>query len=176
MAITTMTTSEIPSASPQVAGGKFRTILVSTVYLETSATIDYALELAQIPGTRFVVLHVLETPRSERHLGAFASEETQAKLEGRRRQALEHLESVCNRFQAAGVPCAPKVRIGVPHDEILDEAAEIGPDLIVVGSTSGPAFTRFLLGSTAERVARHARCSVFVAREHPPEQGGGDGG
>jgi nucleotide-binding universal stress UspA family protein len=176
MAATEMTTSDTPSPGPQAAGGKLRTILVSTVYLETSATIDHALELAKLPGTRFVLLHVLETPRAERHLGALASEETQAKLEGRRRQALEHLASVCKRFQAAGVPCAPKVRIGVPHDEILDEAAEIGPDLIVVGSTSGPAFTRFLLGSTAERVTRHARCSVFVARERPPEQGGADGG
>lgn len=171
MATTELTTSETSSASPQAAGGKLRTILVSTVYLETSATINHALEMAQIPGTRFVLLHVLETPRSERHLGAFASEETQAKLEVQRRQALEHLEPVCKKFHAAGAACTPKVRIGVPHDEIPDEAAEIGPDLIVVGSTASPAFTRFLLGSTAERVTRHAPCSVLVARERPPEQG-----
>ena len=156
MATTELTTSETPAASPQAAGVKLRTILVSTVYLETSATIDYSLELAKLPGTRFVLLHVLETPRAERHLGAFASEETRSKLEERRRQALEHLESVCKRFQAASAPCTPKVRIGVPHDEILDEAAEIGPDLIVVGSTSGPAFTRFLLGSTQSKQAQRA--------------------
>ena len=111
-----------------------------------------------------MVLHVIETPRSERNLGAFASEENKAKLEFRREQALHHLEAVCEKFQAAGAPCTPNVRIGIPHDEILNEAAVIAPDLIVVGSTATTAFSRFLLGSTAERVVRHATCSVFVAR------------
>jgi len=163
MANTEITQSEASSASSQQAALKLRRILVS-VYLETSAAIDYALELAKIPGTHFVLLHVIETPRSERNLGAFASEENKAKLEFRREQALHHLDAVCEKFQAAGAPCTPNVRIGIPHDEILNEAAVIAPDLIVVGSTATAAFTRFLLGSTAERVVRHATCSVFVAR------------
>jgi len=163
MANTEITKLETASPSPQQAAVKLRRILVS-VYLETSAAIDYALELAKIPGTHFVLLHVIETPRSERNLGAFASEEIKAKLEFRREQALHHLEAVCEKFQAAGAPCTPNVRIGIPHDEILNEAAVIAPDLIVVGSTATAAFTRFLLGSTAERVVRHASCSVFVAR------------
>jgi nucleotide-binding universal stress UspA family protein len=163
MANTEITKSEASSASPQEAEVKLRRILVS-VYLETSPTIDYALELAKLPGTQFVLLHVIEKPRSERNLGAFASEENKAKLEFRREQALHHLEAVCEKFHALGAPCTPNVRIGIPHDEILNEAAETAPDLIVVGSTATPAFTRFLLGSTAERVVRHASCSVFVAR------------
>ena len=166
MANTEITKLEAASASPQQAAVKLRRILVS-VYLETSAAIDYALELAKIPGTHFVLLHVIETPRSERNLGAFASEENKAKLEFRQEQALHHLEAVCETFQAAGAPCTPNVRIGIPHDEILNEAAVIAPDLIVVGSRATEGFTRFLLGSTAERVVRHASCSVFVARrEH----------
>jgi hypothetical protein len=51
--------------------------------------------LAKIPGTHFVLLNVIETPRSERNLGAFASEENKAKLEFRREQAMHHLEAVC---------------------------------------------------------------------------------
>jgi nucleotide-binding universal stress UspA family protein len=163
MANTEIPQSEASSANPQQPAPKLRRILVS-VYLESSAALDYALELAKIPGTHFVLLHVVETPRSERNLGAFASEENKAKLEFRREQALHHLEAVCEKFQAAGAACTPNVRIGIPHDEILNEAAVISPDLIVVGSTATAAFTRFLLGSTAERVVRHATCSVFVAR------------
>ena len=163
MANTETTKIEASSASPNPVAVKLRRILVS-VYLETSAAIDYALELAKIPGTNFVLLHVIETPRSERNLGAFASEENKAKLEFRREQALHHLEAVCEKFRTAGALCTPNVRIGIPHDEILNEAAAIAPDLIVVGSTATAAFSRFLLGSTAERVVRHATCSVFVAR------------
>ena len=166
MTNTEVTKSEASSASPQPAAVKLRKILVS-VNLETSAAIDCALELAKIPGMHFVLLHVIETPRSERNLGAFASEENKAKLEFRREQALHHLEAVSQKFQAAGALCTANVQIGVPHDEILNQAAVLAPDLIVVGSTATEGFTRFLLGSTAERVVRHAACSVFVARrEH----------
>jgi hypothetical protein len=54
---------EASSSIPEPAVVKLRTILVS-VYLDTSAAIDHALELAKIPGTHFVLLHVIETPRS----------------------------------------------------------------------------------------------------------------
>jgi nucleotide-binding universal stress UspA family protein len=163
MADTGMTKSKAATPSPQPHAAKLRTILVS-VNLETSAAIDYALELAKIPGTHFVLLHVIETPRSERNLGAFVSEENKAKLEFRREQALHHLEALSQKLQAAGAPCTPNVQIGIPHDEILNQAAVFAPDLIVVGSTATGGFSRFLLGSTAERVVRHASCSVFVAR------------
>ena len=66
MAATEMMTSDTPSPSPQAARGKLRTILVSTVYLETSATIDHALELAKLPGTRAGChLPLLQTRRIE---------------------------------------------------------------------------------------------------------------
>jgi nucleotide-binding universal stress UspA family protein len=153
MANTEVTKSEAYSAGPQPGAVKLRRVLVS-VNLEASAAIDYALELAKIPGMHFMLLHVIETPRSERNLGAFASEENKAKLEFRREQALHHLEAVCERFQDAGAICTPTVQIGVPHDEILDQAAVYAPDLIIVGSTASEGFARFLLGSTAERVVR----------------------
>jgi hypothetical protein len=106
-----MTKSEPSLAIPQPQAAKLRTILVS-VNLEASA----AIELAKIPGTQFVLLHVIEIPRSERSLGAFESEEHQAKLELRREQALHHLEAVSQKFEAAGAACTPKVQIGIPHD------------------------------------------------------------
>jgi nucleotide-binding universal stress UspA family protein len=140
MANPELANAEASSVGPEQAEVKLRKILVSTVYLETSATIDHALELAKLPGTQFVLLHIIETPRSERNLGAFASsEEYESKLEVQRQQALQHLESVCAKFRAAGAPCTPSARIGVPHEEILNEAAEIAADLIVAGSTATPA-------------------------------------
>jgi nucleotide-binding universal stress UspA family protein len=45
-----------------------------------------------------------------------------------------------------------------------------GADFIVVGSHERGALTRAVLGSVAERVVRHAHCSVLVAR--PPEKTG----
>jgi nucleotide-binding universal stress UspA family protein len=48
--------------------------------------------------------------------------------------------------------------------EILNAAAELDSDLIMLGDKGTGAFERFLLGSVTQRVARHAACSVWVVR------------
>ncbi len=55
-----------------------------------------------------------------------------------------------------------EVRLGIPEDEIV----AVGPDVgtIVVGSHGRTGLARMLLGSVAEKVARHAKCDVLVAR------------
>lgn len=52
---------------------------------------------------------------------------------------------------------------------ILNMAAEWKPDLIVMGSHGRRGVEKFLLGSVAESVARHAKCSVLIVRglAHP---------
>jgi nucleotide-binding universal stress UspA family protein len=67
-------------------------------------------------------------------------------------------------LHAAGIPTQSEVRYGNPAEEILRLAESSSTDLIVVGSRGMGAVARFLLGSVAERVARHASCPVLVAR------------
>lgn len=56
-----------------------------------------------------------------------------------------------------------EARYGHAYATILDYAGEIGADLIIVGSHR-PGLQDYLLGSTAARVVRHARCAVLVDR------------
>jgi len=55
------------------------------------------------------------------------------------------------------------VRVGSPAREILAAAEEFGADLIIIASHR-PNLSNYLLGSTADRVVRHATCSVLVDR------------
>lgn len=55
------------------------------------------------------------------------------------------------------------IRDGSAHREILEEARRIGADAIVMMATK-PGFGSYFISSTAERVIRHANCSVFVIR------------
>jgi nucleotide-binding universal stress UspA family protein len=55
-------------------------------------------------------------------------------------------------------------RIGKPAEEILGLAEDVGADLVMVGSHGLTTLDRLLLGSTAETVAREAKCAVIVAR------------
>lgn len=52
---------------------------------------------------------------------------------------------------------------------IVEEAARLNADLIVVGTAGRRGLSRFMLGSVAEQVVRSAGCPVLVAREkaHP---------
>jgi nucleotide-binding universal stress UspA family protein len=55
-------------------------------------------------------------------------------------------------------------RRGHVAEEILRALEEEPADLAVVGSRGLSGLRRFFLGSVAERVARHAHCSVLLAR------------
>lgn len=56
-----------------------------------------------------------------------------------------------------------EVRHGRAANEILSAAEEAGADLIIVASHR-PDMSDYLLGSTASRVVRHAKCPVLVDR------------
>jgi nucleotide-binding universal stress UspA family protein len=68
------------------------------------------------------------------------------------------------------VPADVVVDFGVPDVAIVRRAEEIRSQLVVVGSRGATGLERLMLGSVAERVVRHAPCSVLVAR---PGGGGG---
>lgn len=51
--------------------------------------------------------------------------------------------------------------------EIIDAAAKWGADLIVLGSHDRSGLDRFLMGSVADAVMRHAHCSVELVRILP---------
>jgi nucleotide-binding universal stress UspA family protein len=57
---------------------------------------------------------------------------------------------------------------GDARQVILDEAADWGADLIVLGSHGYHGIDRLMLGSVSESVAMHARCSVEVIRKSRP--------
>jgi nucleotide-binding universal stress UspA family protein len=60
-----------------------------------------------------------------------------------------------------------RVEIGDAATTICDVAAELGVDVIVVGSHGRKGISRLFLGSTSEHVVRNAPCPVLVVREEP---------
>lgn len=70
---------------------------------------------------------------------------------------LTHLRTRLN------IPARIEIRGGAPAREILAAAVEHEADLIVVGSHV-PDLSNYFIGATADRVVRHAKCSVLVDR------------
>jgi len=109
---------------------------------------------------RFGALLAQGSPQPATLLGVLEHPEERAHLE----QALEE-----GKQSLAAAP-APriKVRQGQAAEEILDEATPQEYDLVVVGARGRRGITRFLMGSTSERIARHAQVPVLIVRgDHP---------
>jgi nucleotide-binding universal stress UspA family protein len=148
------------------ATAKRQKFLIATSFMAPSATVEQALNLAELAASSVALLHVVEISRSELNPAVFASlEEIQARLDAYQKRAHQRLESLAEPFQQAGIACTTSVRIGIPYEEVLKEVESIGPDLVVVGAKAASALGRFLLGGTAEQVVRHAPCPVVVIRQ-----------
>jgi len=93
--------------------------------------------------------------------------EMAARLEDQLKQAKDSLARNAEALRNRGF----KVDIRVIENEtrmgILEMAEDWAADLIVLGSHGQKGLRKFLLGSVAEFVARHASCSVLIVRTRP---------
>jgi nucleotide-binding universal stress UspA family protein len=85
-------------------------------------------------------------------------------LDDQKKPADELLERIASELRCGGFKVDTSVEVGDIRERIIDAAQEWGADLIVVGSHGRSGIPRFLLGSVAEFVARHAECSVEIVR------------
>jgi nucleotide-binding universal stress UspA family protein len=106
------------------------------------------------------ILHVLQptAPAPPQMAPGYAPE-----LEDQKKPARALVERIAKELRSAGFKVDTAVEVGDIRETVIDSAADWGADLIVVGS-HGKGIQRFLLGSVAEFVARHAKCSVEIVR------------
>ncbi len=78
-------------------------------------------------------------------------------------------ERTAKMLAEAGFHVSTSVATGDPKTVILEEAAEWGADLIVVGSHGRTGLKRFLLGSVSEAIARQTTRSVQIVHLPPAD-------
>lgn len=90
--------------------------------------------------------------------------ELDAALQGAVLAGEERLRSLAGSLRHGGRHVSAELVRGEPASALVHTVESESVDLLVVGSHGEGGLDRFLLGSVSERVARHARCSVLVAR------------
>lgn len=87
---------------------------------------------------------------------------------GFREESLKHGQEVVRRSEQllskGGYTVQTAVEEGDPRSKIIDQAMHWNAELIVMGSHGRKGAERFLMGSVAESVSRHASCSVEIVR------------
>ncbi len=61
-------------------------------------------------------------------------------------------------------PKACHVQAGAPEDLLVEFAAKLKADAVVMGAVSRSGLNRLFIGSTAERVIDHVDCDVIVVK------------
>ncbi|MBU2965595.1 universal stress protein [Amphritea sp. 2_MG-2023] len=82
--------------------------------------------------------------------------------QGHRKEALEAMENLLSDLPD-NIQVKSLYRDGTAHDQILATAKQMNSDVIVMMARK-PGISSYFIGSNAERVVRHAPCSVFIVR------------
>jgi len=78
--------------------------------------------------------------------------------------ATDAIESAGEALSASDVPVRTALLRGQPYEEILEYAAEVDVDLIVMGTEGRSGLDRFMIGSVTERVLRTTDVPVMAVR------------
>ena len=134
-----------------------RHILCPIDFSDASAhAVDHATVLALGYGARITALHVDTATRIEvPDVPAVTSEAERQRLQ-------ERAAAFCQAATTAGVPVDVRVVSGHVVTEILDHAAMLPADLIVMGTHGVSGFQHLVLGSVTEKVLRRAGCRVLT--------------
>ena len=137
-------------------------ILIGTDGSEVSERVlQWTKDVARIRDASVTVVCAFDSPRSFRKRGSLYLEEARDSLEA---EAKEIVAETVAELQKAGVEATGVAFEGEADDGILGQAEETEADIIIIGRGGRDGVKDYLMGSTAERVIRHADVPVFVVK------------
>ena len=151
--------SVTPARSP-----KIQKILATTDFSGLSlAGVRYAMNLRLKFGSSLTLLHVIEPTPPMAGIESLVLAQSDSEVAA---WALKELAKLARREAGDEKHVTSLVRMGKPFHEITTEAGENQADLIVIATHGYTGVEHLLLGSTAERVVRHASCPVLTVPAH----------
>ena len=139
----------------------FKNIIVPVDFSEDSPVVyETALNVLG-QGGRLTLLHVVEFMPAvmEGTLGIYPHRKDIEKI---KELSLERLTEIASEH--GNLDIRAMVREGKPATAILEVIAELGPDLVVMGTHGRSKIDHLLIGSVTERVIRKAPCAVLTVR------------
>ena len=145
------------SQFPAANAFNLRKILVPVDFSDCSKkALQYAIPFTRQFGAELVLLSVIEPYPAVPEMAPTDFET----IDDTRR----HLETL-RRTIPEMVHARTLLRTGSPAAEIVAAAGDLGIDLIIIATHGRKGLTRMMLGSTTEKVVRHASCPVLIVRE-----------
>lgn len=144
-------------------------ILVSVDFAEPSITAARWVAEYLAPSAELILAHIIEPPPATRsNVMRYPSVETIVNRAHMDVQA--RLEDLCKSISPARA--RPEIRVGAPHDELVQLAESIQADVIVVGRQELGSSGWARIGVTAQRVLRKSPVPILLvtgAGDHAPD-------
>ena len=145
----------------------YQTVLVGTDGSDSSLrAVDKAGQIASGSGAK-VIVATAYFPQSEDQRSADVLKEEGYKMAGNA-PIYAILREAKERAKAAGAEdIEEKAVVGAPVDALVDPAAEVNADLLVVGNVGLSTIAGRLLGSVPANVARRSKTDVLIVHTTP---------
>jgi nucleotide-binding universal stress UspA family protein len=167
--VLTVPTRNRPKSSGHGDAFRVKKILVPLDFSDLSQdALPWAVSLAIEHDAELILLHVVEKYPIDYLVGEELAKHSIAPLKKRARSSLDRLAEIWGR--EGTIPVSVAVREGNPYEEICQLAKMVCADLIVQTTHGYTGLSHVWLGSTAERVVRHATCPVLTVRATKPEK------
>lgn len=143
----------------------FKKILVPVDFSDCSAAaLQHAKLLQEKLGAQLDVLHSYDVPTfMPPHVVVMMGEIDAPLSEHAERFAIEQLNEFLEKCGiGTNSPVGRRTLLGPPALTVLEAAEAGGYDLIVMGTHGRTGLSRLVMGSTAEKVVRSARCPVLT--------------
>jgi nucleotide-binding universal stress UspA family protein len=147
--------------------GQIERILVPTDFSPCAdGALRVAVRLAEALTADLSLLHAVVLHGDDPYNPARYFSNAEELLERLSREAREQIQKLESHWQDRSLEITPLLRQGIhPAPVILETAAEVETDLIVLGTHGRRGPARWLLGSVAEEVVRRASCPVLTVRQ-----------
>lgn len=141
---------------------ELKRILCGTDFTERSYTaLQYALRFAKLADGVLIVAHFVHVPSGD----LYTHEAWPATFEEAKERAKAMLEEV-HKTRLESYPKAELVvEIGAPAEMLIQIAKDRQVDVLVTATHGRSELAELIMGSTAEKLIRHAPCPVFVVRQ-----------
>ncbi|MBT1687797.1 universal stress protein [Dawidia soli] len=143
-----------------------KTILVPCDFSKTALNaFSFALDVAERSEAVIHLVHVIDVPAvyDAAFVPAIPPDSTvYTELEAK---AEEEFRKIIDKHRSSGIHIEARLAYGAPEASLLEYIQAAGIDVVIMGSHGARGLRELLIGSTAEKIIRHAAVPVMVIKD-----------
>jgi nucleotide-binding universal stress UspA family protein len=143
-----------------------KTILVPCDFSQTALhAFSFALDVAERSEAVIHLVHVIDVPTVYDAAFVPAAPIDTILYSALEAKAEEEFRKIIDKHRSSGIHIEAKLTYGAPETALLDYIQAVGVDVVIMGSHGARGLRELLIGSTAEKIIRHASVPVMVIKD-----------